>query len=276
MSLLRRNRISAFLSPHRVELVRLQRHVKSGQSERQVAACERADEGTAWGAALAQLKRMLPTGTGAEIHILLSNHFVRYAVIPPQSKIETPVELRAYAAFQMREIYGERTGGWELTTSSWDPATGVVCAAIEHGFLQGLEELAASQRMKLKYVEPYFTSVFDHWHDRFDKGRAWFALVETGRLCLALLEGGAWLRILNQRILDDVKEELLVALEREALLFSAPAGTSGQVYLFAPEHPGLTLPEGSGWQVVPLGDKTRPAPAPYPFNNMTQTATPDA
>lgn len=267
MSLLRRNRISAFLSPHRVELVRLQRHVKPGQAERQVAACERAGEGIAWGAALAQLKRMLPAGSGAEIHVLLSNHFVRYAVIPPQSGIETPSELQAYAAFQMREIYGERTGEWELTISSWDPATGAVCAAVERGFLQELEELAGSQRMKLKYVEPYFTSVFDHWHDRFGKGRAWFALIETGRLCLALLEGGAWLRILNQRILDDVEEELLVALEREALLFSAPAGTSEQVCLFAPEHPGLALPEGSSWQIVPLEDKTRPAPGPLSFQS---------
>jgi hypothetical protein len=271
-----RNRISVFLSPQRVELARLQRHVKSGRAEKQVAACERADGQTAWGAALVQLKRMLPTGTGADIHILLSNHFVRYAVIPPQSKIETPAELQTYAAFQMREIYGERAAEWELSISSWDPATGAVCAAVERGFLQELEELAASQRMKLKYVEPYFTSVFDHWHNRFDNERAWFALVETGRLCLALLEGGAWLRILNQRILDDVEEELLVALEREALLFSASAGTSGQVRLFAPEHPGLTLPEGSGWQIVPLEDKTRPAPANYPFNDVTQTATPDA
>jgi hypothetical protein len=219
---------------------------------------------------------MLPTGTGADIDILLSNHFVRYAVIPPQSKIETPAELQAYAAFQMREIYGERATEWELSMSSWDPVTGAVCAAVERSFLQGLEELAASQRMRLKYVEPYFTSVFDHWHGSFDNERAWFALVETGRLCLALLEGGAWLRILNQRILDDVEEELLVALEREAMLFSAPAGTSGQVRLFAPEHPGLTLPEGSGWQIVPLEDKTRPVPANYPFNDVTQTATPDA
>ena len=276
MSLSWRNRISVFLSPYRVELVLLQRHGKRGQAERQVAACERADEGAAWGAALAQLKRMLPAGTGAEIHILLSNHFVRYAAIPPQSKIETPAELQAYSAFQMREIYGERATEWELSISSWDPATGAVCAAVERSFLQGLEELVTSQRMRFKYLEPYFTSVFDHWHNRFDNRRTWFALVETGRLCLALLEGGVWLRILNQRILDDVEEELLVALEREALLFSAPAATSGQVRLFAPEHPGLTLPEGSGWQIVPLEDKARPAPAHYPFNDVTQAATPDA
>ena len=44
MSLSWRNRISVFLSPHRVELVRLQRRVKPGRAERQVAACERADE----------------------------------------------------------------------------------------------------------------------------------------------------------------------------------------------------------------------------------------
>jgi hypothetical protein len=264
-----RDRIQVFLSPQRVDLVRLERGIKQKQAERQEAACEPASDLPAWGPPLVQLKQMIANRAGAEIVVLISNHFVRYAVIPPQSKIETPAELYAYAAFQMREVYGERTAAWELSVSDWDPGIGAVCAAIERGLLEGLEELAVSHNMKLKNIEPYLTGAFDHWHKRFDNSRAWFALIETGRLCLALLENGAWRRIVNQRMLHTVEDELLAALEREALLFSSYKEAVERVYLFAPEHPGLTLRSDCGWKVVSLQNEKPPAPPHYPHAAAT-------
>ncbi|SOD40472.1 hypothetical protein [Nitrosovibrio sp. Nv4] len=264
MSLLWRDRIQIFLAPDRVDLVRSYRGIKPKQTGRHVAVCEQTPGMPAWEAALAQLKQMLADETGAGISVIISNHFVRYAVIPPQSKIETPAELYAYAAFQMREVYGERATAWSLGVGSWDPVTGAVCAAIEHSLVERLQELAAQRAMRLKGIEPYLTGAFDHWHKRFDKCRAWFALIETGRLCLASLEGGAWRRISNQRIWHHVEDELLATLEREALLFSARGEAEEPVYLFAPEHPEFTLPHDCGWRVVPLQDDGRPAPPHYP------------
>ena len=82
------------------------------------------------------------------------------------------------------------------------------------------DRLAAEHKMRLQEIEPYLTGAFDHWHNRFDNSRAWFALLEAGRLCLVSLEDGAWRRISNQRMWHNAEDELLAALEREALLFS--------------------------------------------------------
>lgn len=269
MSLLWRDRIQVFFAPERVDLVRSYRGIKGKRTERQGAVCERVSGLPAWELALAQLKQLTEDGGGAEISILLSNHFVRYGVIPPQSKIETPVELHAYAAFQMREIYGERTAAWSLSTSSWDPGAGAVCAAIEHRLIEQLQELAAEHKMRLQEIEPYLTGAFDHWHNRFDNSRAWFALLEAGRLCLVSLEDGAWRRISNQRMWHNAEDELLAALEREALLFSTDREGGEEIYLFAPEHPELSLPDNCGWRTVPLQTEGRPAPLHYPSTAAT-------
>ena len=264
MSPLPRDRFEVFLSPTRVDFVRWSRGIKPKQKERQTATCMRDTELPVWQLPLAQLKQMIPDGAGAEIAFLVSNHFVRYAVIPPYSKIETPAELYAYAAFQMKEVYGERVGEWEISVSSWDAGTGAVCAAVERGLLEELKAFASSGKMRLKSIKPYFTSAFDHWHKRIDHSRSWFALVESGRFCLASLEDGGWRRILNQRTMDGAEEELSVALEREALLFSGKKEASEHVYLFAPEHPEFFLPDDAGWHTVYLQTESPPAPPHYP------------
>ncbi len=264
MSPLLRDRIEVFLSPTRVDLVRWSRGIKPKQRERQTATCVRDPDVPAWQPPLMQLKQMIPNGAGAEIAFLVSNHFVRYAVIPPHSKIETPAELYAYAAFQMKEVYGDRVTAWEVSVSSWDAGGGAVCAAVERDLLEELKDFAASGKMRLKSMEPYFASAFDHWHKRIDNSRAWFALVESGRFCLASLENGGWRRILNQRTMDGVEDELVAALEREALLFSGKKEATEHVYLFAPEHPEFSIPEDAGWHTVYLQTESTPPPPHYP------------
>ena len=88
----------------------------------------------------------------------------------------------------------------------------------------------------------------------------WFALIETGRLCLASLSNGAWQRISNQQILHGVEDELLAALDQEAILFSGRKEAAESVYLFAPEYPELRLPADCGWHIISLQTESMLAP----------------
>jgi len=217
---------------------------------------------------LAQLEQMIAGTGGADLTVTLSNHFMRYAVLAPQKNIANPAELQAYVGFHMREIFGERAMEWMTSVSAWDPIRGGVCAAFERGLFEQLGELAARCKMRLKYVEPYLTAAFDHWHQRFDDQRAWFALVEAGRFCLVLLENGGWQRVSNQRVVENVENELLAALDQEAILFSEHKEAIEAVYLFAPEHPELMLPEDCGRRVIPLHSESVPAPLHYPSSSI--------
>jgi len=259
-----RDRLQVFLAPGRVDLARLQKGIKPRQAARLAAACEQKPGLPAWEAPLEQFEQMIENAGGADMSITLSNAFVRYVVLTAQPSIATPAELHAYAAFQMREVFGERAATWDISVSSWDPCSGGICAAVERSFLERLGEVSARGKARVKYVEPYLTAAFDHWHKRFNKSRTWFALLETGRLCLALVENGAWQRISNQRIVHGAEDELIAALHQEAILFSVHKEADETVYLFAPEHPEFTLPEDCGWRLAHLQTESMPAPPHYP------------
>ena len=49
-----------------------------------------------------------------DVTVVLSNHFVRYAVLPAQDGAATPEEELALARFQFAKIHGERAKGWEV------------------------------------------------------------------------------------------------------------------------------------------------------------------
>jgi len=263
-----RDRIEVFFAPDRVELVRSYRGIKPKRSDRLVAACELDADLPAWEQPLGQLDHMIENAAGVDLAITISNHFVRYAVISPRIQVANLAELYAYAAFHMREVYGERVGAWELGMSVWDPGGGGVCAAIESTLLQRLKELTGQRKVRLKRIEPYLSGAFDQWRKRFHGERIWLALIEPGRLCLALLSNGAWQSIRNQRMLHNAEDELLAALDQEMILFSGRKEEVEQVYLFAPEHPELALPGECGWRILPLQTEHMPAPPHYPSAAM--------
>lgn len=250
--------------------------MKSKSPSRVSARCEGSSHGLAWEAPLHQLDHMIAGAEGAEMTVTISNRFVRYAILPPQENIANPAELEAYAAFHMHEIYGERATAWMLGMGTWDPGAGGICAAIERSLFERLEAIAERRRIRLKYVEPYFTSAFDRWRKRFNGRRTWFALAEAGHICLALIENGAWRGISSRRVTYVTPEELIAALDQEAILFLSHAEGAEQVYLLAPEHPQLALAEDRSWRTVSLHGAEMPLPMHYPVAAPTEDGKADA
>ena len=90
MSPLWRDQMQVFFAPGRVELVRSYRGIKPKQASRLAAACEPDPDLPAWEQPLRQLDQMITDAAGVDITIMISNDFVRYAVISPQTQIATP------------------------------------------------------------------------------------------------------------------------------------------------------------------------------------------
>ena len=258
-----RDQIQVFFAPGRVDLVRWSRGFKPIQAPKITQLCdEHAPGQPLWDAPLQQLEQLLKDASGTEMSVTLSNHFVRYITLPPQEEISTPDEVFAYATFRVREIYAERMNDWELSVSAWNPSSGAVCAAITRDLLTQLQELANRHNVKLKQVDPYLSSTFDQWHQSFGNERTCYALIETGRVCIALLADGVWHGIRNQKILHNLADELLAALDQEIIL-SGHKSDVEDVRVFAPEHPDLALPKDCGWKIIPPSAELV-VPAHYP------------
>ena len=261
MSRLWRDQIRVFLAPGRVDLVRHARGFKPVQTARTTTYCQQS--AVAWQSAFQQLEKNLTDASGTDLSVTLSNHFVRYVTLPPQAEIATPEEVKSYANFRMREIYAERMDSWTLSISEWNPMAGAICAAIPRVLMTQLEDMAARHQCKLTEVEPYLTSVYDHWQKLLIGNKIYFVVIEAGRICVAILSNGVWHSIRNQRIAHNVADELLAILDQEAIFFGNK-DTVESVHLFAPEHPHLTLPMDCGWNIVPIPTEQIPVPAHYP------------
>lgn len=264
MSPLLRDKIEVFLAPKRIDLVHTPRGLKSikrpvvtelisPSTERQVL----------WEQSLLHLDKLLPEKVETDISITLSNHFVRYVALLPQTEITTPEEVSAYADFRMREIYGARVDHWVISISAWNPVYGAISAAIPQELLARIKEVVEHHYSRLNNVEPYFTTVLDRWEKTFNQKQSFVALIETDRLCTGVLKEGIWQSIRNQRILKNAAEELWAALDQEAVLMGHKEADE-TVYLFAPEHPSLNLPPDCGWRIVPLQTDKIAVPGHYP------------
>lgn len=273
MSPLWRNQIQVFLAPGEVNVVGLSAGIKPVQLFKQTRTWTPMADLAQWQAPLQVLEELIgeirqdasmpAIKHGSECTFTLSNHFVRYGIVAPQSSLADPEELLAYANFQMREIYGERVDDWALSLSLWDPCHGALCAAIPLNLLSDLEALTLRHDIRLRQAEPYLAAALDHWSSELPDKRLWFVLIEPGRFCLVLMVNNSWRCVRNQRIVQPLEEELLSALEQEAII-SGQRESIEQVYVYTPAYMNWGLTDGGGWQFTRLPSGKQSAPTCFP------------
>jgi hypothetical protein len=165
-----------------------------------------AGEREPWRGALEALRQKVATlKNRTDVSIVLSNHFVRYALVPPQSGAASADEELALARFQFVKIHGERAKAWEVRVS------GEVACAIDTALLSGLKEIFSKQKgARLVSIQPYLMAAYNQWRPRIPRDGAWLVLVEPERVCLARLAAQGWASVHNGRETDWEQ-----ALERE-------------------------------------------------------------
>ncbi len=194
------------------------------------------------GNAVELLSAILPESRGKDATLVLSSHFVKFMIIPWQEALSEQ-ELQAMVAHRFSEIHGE--GEREIRISEGKIGAPFVASAIDRGFLEGIRQAFSSSGVRLRSVQPYLMAAFNDSRKEMKEASSWFVLMEKGISCIARIREGTWERLRQCR--GEIDEAWLM-LEREAVL-AEDAGRN--VYLYAPEHPGIH-PEGK-WSVHFLG-----------------------
>jgi hypothetical protein len=190
----------------------------------------------AWTGALAALEQLLhgmPAGR-ANLQVVLSNLFVRYAVVPWQTGLHGAAEDAAYVRHYFAQMFGSAADGWDICVSSTPDGHPRLASAIDTCLLTALRELCALTGLRLRAVRPQLVSTFNRYR-RSLASSGWIVLAESGYLCIGLFEDGRWLSIRTMRTDAGWQEHLPALLEREACLVN-PASEVDQVFLWAPEH----------------------------------------
>ena len=253
MSPLLRDQLRIKMSPEEVAMVRFGRGLHPEVVTRNFVACAVSSHDDApWTKVLDGLDAALNTIDGEKIDavVTLSNHFVRFALVPWNEQINDPGEEQAFVRLCFTQTYGVDARHWALRVSPAGYGETQVASAIDQGLLEGIERVASAHGVRLVSLQPYFMWMFNQWRDELRDSTVWFVVVEPGRLCISQLQQGCWHTLRTIKVGDDWPAALQKLLEREYLI-SESATERGTVYLYAPNlTAAIDFP---GWKVHLLG-----------------------
>ena len=246
------------LAPDSVTVVRLPHRLRlSGQRPSTaasrlvpVAAGERAQP---WSAALATLAEILGNlavagARRARATVILSNHFVHYALVPWSDLIDGEEEGVALARHFLGETYGAAAERWELRIAADESAGRRLVSAVDPDLLAELRALFADTGLRLVSIQPRLMAVCNRHMRALARGDGWLAVAEPGSLCLALVQGQQIASLRQARLGDAWAAELMTALERESLLAEA-AGSVRRVDVAATGLAPPQFPAESVWHI---------------------------
>ena len=253
MSLLSRDRVIVSLEPHRVAWVRLAGTLRVRAVASGAVDADPAHGSEPWAGALAALRVQIEARQRERlaVTVVLSNHFVRYALIEPPPRGVSSEEELALARFHFTRLHGERANAWDIRVAPAKRGSPRVASAIDRALLAALQsQFVKPSRARLVSVQPYLMCAFKRWRGRFDTRGAWLVLAEAGRVCVGLVAADNWRALQNTRSAEDT-HDWLALLEREALRTAAkPVPTT----VLARAAEGLdsdATPHGA-WHVVAL------------------------
>lgn len=237
MSHLWAEQLSVLLCPDRVLVAHRARGFRPGPMTTTVVPVAAPSEGMAgWEPAAAALSAYLtasPQWRGAELRIVVSNHFVRYALIPWSDDLSNEKEHLLLARRHFAQTHGPVAKNWAIRMSLDRPGDCHVASAMDEALVNQLTLIAEACQMKLVRVEPLLMAAFNRWQQDFREEAQWFVMVEDGMLCGALVGRDRWMALRRWRTQDDWVTELPLWLSREQLM-NDEAASAGAVYLLAP------------------------------------------
>lgn len=212
-----RDQVRLFLGPERIVAVRLARGLRPAVAAVQEAPV--AGGGDAVGAVLAALAGLLrePPWQRGDAVILLSSRFAHYQLLPWTDAVLDREEEAARARRLFTQVHGEAAASLELRTSPGGFGAASLASGVDARLLQGVRDALAASPLKLASVQPYFMAAFNQVRGSLRRGAHWFVVVESGTLCSALVQGGRWSSLRTRRIAGEWRDELLLALHRQAL-----------------------------------------------------------
>jgi hypothetical protein len=228
-----RDEIGVYLAPHKLALTRLGRGVRPKHMGETGWFNEVAGD-SHWNATLGALEALLAKAEwqGAAARVVISDHWVRYALVPYAAALSGEAERKAHARHVLTGIYGDVVSRWSLTLSEGPPGTAQIACALPTNLLEELLLVLNRHHTPLQSLQPQLVAAYNHWRSNLPDGGAWFVSLEQGSLAAARLARGGWDRVHSVRIGADWTTEL-----RRLQTFGRLASNcahEGRVYVDAP------------------------------------------
>lgn len=143
------------------------------------------------------------------VRVLLSNHFVRYLVVPWSSGLSRRDERLGLARHLFRQTFGEAAAGWSIQLASAGYGQAALASAVDDELLVALRAAFAQSKLECRNVQPLFAIAFNRFRAQIGDD-ACLTVLEPGRLCCAIVRQGQWQSVLSARRPSDMPVAQLI------------------------------------------------------------------
>jgi hypothetical protein len=222
LSLLWRDQVRIGVAPDRLIVAGYQRGVNPRLVRREILEVPPNDAAPAWQAAVDAVPDALASSRAGrpEVSIVLSNCFVRYALVPWDPTLRTEAEWLGLARHRLAALHGAAAEHWELRVTDTVRMGALIACGVEPALLDALQARVAEARATLNSVQPYLIAAFSRIRTKIGQESCWLVIEEPGCLMLALIRAGHWLSIRCRHVDASWRANFAELLERESTLLA--------------------------------------------------------
>ncbi len=253
-------RLRVELRPASVNLVRRgmvprSRELSTRAVPVEVGAGSRENPPESWRAAVDTLTAALRElrGRAGRVEIVLSDHFVRYLLIPWSEGLVGDGERLGFARLAFRDLYGHLADTWDLCLDEQPAGQASFACAVDRALPSSLRELVARAGGTLTALIPSLSECINRHRPALNAPEFCLAAAELGRVSLAFHSRGGWQAVRSRRVDGPLLETLPALLKQEIAVGDATEG--GVLYLCADDPPGMAPFAVPGWRMVRLAER---------------------
>lgn len=261
LPLLQQNSLLVALAPERITLSQSKRSLWRDEYTQELTLPCVTNGGDDLTQALDMLENNLKKApwNSTRVTVVLSNHFVRYMLIPWSDMLLHPKEQQAYLQHLFNETYGDTAANHALRLSPAAPGKERIASALDKTLLEQVRSTVSNAGLPLDSIQPWLMYCFNLYRNQMSDAGGWFASVEHGMAAIIGVANGAWRLVHTLRCGTSWQHELQAALDRFYLSGEARA-IPKTLYWCSNDTPHDVLAFNDGWQLVHLettnnGDK---------------------
>lgn len=245
-----RNQLRVVLCPDKAIILGLGKGLRRKVEIQAILSCIPMPDAPAWQPALSAFEQWLGANdTGkAEVTVVLSNHFVRYALMPFSEDVTSRAEEQTLAQILFESIYGDWAKQWQFQIGEGGYGEARLVAGVDSMLLNRIGDVMAAHSLRLRGVAPYLVSAFNRFHERIQEDSGLFAVAEPGQLAVIAFRSGQ-ISGVRRVPLNGGLEELLPNLLQREMLTSGLDMETVPVYLHIAGQVDINLPTVAGMYV---------------------------
>jgi hypothetical protein len=197
------------------------------------------------------------------VEVVLSDHFVRYLLVPWSGKLVGDSDRLGFARLCFRDVYGHLSDTWDLCLDQQPAGQGSFACAVDRLLASSLRDAVARAGARLESLTPALADCINRHRAALKAPEFCLAAVEPGRISLAFRSRIGWQAVRSRRVDGPLPETLPTLLKQEAVVGAAPKG--GVLYLCAHKAADASPFTVPGWRVVRLAESgiaARPGAGP--------------